>query len=114
MKYIRVGWTHRHPEDPVLLYSELDAQRCEVRKVDVFRDGRLHYASDEGTTGDTELSEAAIPALSELARDPQFEPVEIERAEFEAVWEQRHRGQVEGGALNQLTRQVRAIERLFR
>jgi hypothetical protein len=37
---VRVGWKHQHPDDPVILYSELDGNRFEVRKVEVFRNGR--------------------------------------------------------------------------
>ncbi len=32
MTYLRVGWKHQHPDEPVILYSELDAERWEVRK----------------------------------------------------------------------------------
>jgi hypothetical protein len=36
----------------------------------------------------TTLCEQPVPALAELARDPELEPVEITRAEFEAMWNQ--------------------------
>jgi uncharacterized protein DUF6881 len=41
MKYVRVGWKHQHPAEPVALYSELDDNRFEVRKIEVFRNGRF-------------------------------------------------------------------------
>jgi len=41
MTYLKVKWIHSHPDAPVLLYSELDRERWEVRKVEVFRDGSL-------------------------------------------------------------------------
>ena len=89
MKYVRVGWRHQHPDEPVILYSELDDNRIEVRKVEVFRDGRCGYASAERASGGTKLGIVAVPELSEIAADPQFEPVEITRDEFEAVWARR-------------------------
>jgi hypothetical protein len=46
MTYIKVGWKHGHHDYPVILYSELDARRFEVRKVEVFRNGRCGWASD--------------------------------------------------------------------
>jgi len=44
MTYIRVRWIHTFPDEPVLLFSEIDGQRWEARKVDFFSDGRLGYA----------------------------------------------------------------------
>lgn len=89
MTYLRVGWKHQDPDDPVILYSELDADRGEVRKVEVFRNGRCGYASAEGSSDRTELGKVPVPELSEIAKDPHFEPVEISREEFEAVWARR-------------------------
>ena len=89
MKYIRVKWNHKHQDEPVLLYSELDAERWEKRKVEVFRDGRCGYASADESCGSTQLGEEPIPPLAEIASDPQFEPVEIVEQEFEEVWAKR-------------------------
>jgi hypothetical protein len=89
MKYLRVGWKHQHLDEPVILYSELDDNRFEVRKVEVFRNGRCGYASAEGASGGTKLGLLAMPELSEIAKDPQFEPIEITQEEFETVWARR-------------------------
>ncbi|MGO8999384.1 MAG: DUF6881 domain-containing protein [Polyangiaceae bacterium] len=89
MRYVRVGWKHQHPDEPVILYSELDANRFEVRKVEVFRSGRFGYASAKEASGGTKLGLLAMPDLYEMAKDPQFEPAEITREEFEAVWARR-------------------------
>src|SRR6185503_15028408 len=43
--YIRVRWQHGHADEPVDLWSELDAARLETRKLEIFRDGRIGYAS---------------------------------------------------------------------
>ena len=97
----------------MLLYSEVDPDGRELRKVDVFRDGHVQYASDEGASGDTDLSEILIPSLRELAEDPQFEPVEITDDEFAAVWAQREAGRVEGAALAALEQVNRSIDDMF-
>jgi hypothetical protein len=89
MTYLRVGWKHQNPDEPVTLYSELDADRWEVRKVEVFRNGRCGHASAEASSGGTELGRGPIPELHEIVKDPQFEPFEISRDEFEAVWARR-------------------------
>ena len=88
MKYLRCRWFHSIPDEPVLLYSELDDKRWEIRKVYIFENGRYEYANATFSTPDTMLSELPIAPLEEIAADPQFEPVEIDQDEFEAVWYQ--------------------------
>jgi len=92
MNYIKVEWMHSCPDDPVLLYSELDADRLEKRKVEVFRGGRCGYASAAESSGSTRLGEEPIPSLAEIASDPQFKPVEITKQEFEDAWNHRKSG----------------------
>jgi len=84
--YFACRWIHEHPDEPVDLYSELDEERWEVRKVYVFRDGHGEVAGPDGATGTTMLGEEPIPALEVIAADPQFEPRAITCDEFEAVW----------------------------
>lgn len=91
LKYTRVAWKHDHPEDPVMFYSELDEARWELRKIEVYRDGRVGYASDTEASPGSSLGEDAMPELEEIAKDSQFEPSEITREEFEAQWAARKR-----------------------
>jgi hypothetical protein len=86
MMYMKVKWKHSDPQYPTLTYSELDHDRWEVRKVEIYADGRRDYASKRKATGSTDLSLTSIPPLTEIAMDPQFEPVEIRKEEFEEVW----------------------------
>ncbi|MFO1015562.1 MAG: hypothetical protein U1E50_17555 [Caulobacteraceae bacterium] len=86
MTYIKVQWLHDSLSEPVLLYSELDADRFEVRKIEVFANRRHGYAADGFEKGGSHLGVEPVPPLSEIGRDPQFVPVEIEASEFEAVW----------------------------
>jgi hypothetical protein len=90
MTYIRVKWVHSNPRYPVLLYSELDSARWEVRKVEVFVDGRRGFACKEESAGGTGLGKEPVPPLAEITADPQFEPSEITKEEFEEVWAKRH------------------------
>ena len=69
-----------------MLYSELDDQRWEQRKVEVFRDGRMGFADGEREFGGSGLGLMPWPPLAKIAADPQFEPVEITGPEFEHVW----------------------------
>ncbi|MEO8549581.1 MAG: hypothetical protein ABI678_06395 [Kofleriaceae bacterium] len=85
--YLRVEWKHTHADDPVVLYVELDEDRWEVRKVEVFADGRTTYADGRGSSGDTRLGEFQTPPVDEIAKDPEFTPVAISSEEFETLWE---------------------------
>lgn len=45
MQYVRVRWIHSLPGEPVTLLSELDDDRFEVRKLEIFHDGSTGRAS---------------------------------------------------------------------
>jgi len=57
-----------------------------VRARGLQRDGRHDFACDSVTTGSTRLGQVPIAALEELVADPDFEPTEISKEEFEEVW----------------------------
>jgi hypothetical protein len=87
MKYIKVQWLHEYDAEPVELYSELDEASFEVRKVEIFRDGRLGFADRTLSVGGTLLGGVPLPVLTEIEKDPQFVPVEISAREFEGIWD---------------------------
>jgi hypothetical protein len=89
MKYIRVKWIHDLSDEPVWLYSELNDDLWETRKVEIFPDGTVGFASRAESAGTTRLSVEPLPPLGEIASDPQFDPVEIDSQEFEDVWAKR-------------------------
>jgi hypothetical protein len=86
MNYLKVRWIHSHSDEPVLLYSELDECRWEKRKIEVFADGHAGYASATASAGSTQLGKEPVPPMAKIADDPEFEPSEITRQEFEDVW----------------------------
>jgi hypothetical protein len=86
MTYLKVIWLHHFDNEPVELLSELDADRMEVRKVEVFRNGILTFAGPQNTVGSTHLAEAQVPPVQVIASDPQFRPSEIDRDTFERAW----------------------------
>jgi hypothetical protein len=88
VNYIRVAWRHSSLSDPTLLYSELDDERWEVRKVEVFRGGMLGYASSNSTFGGTELGTTPVPPLGEINQNTEFDGEVITSAEFQKVWEE--------------------------
>ena len=45
MEYIKVYWMHDFIDEPIILYSELDEKRFEVRKIEIYRNNRIAYAT---------------------------------------------------------------------
>lgn len=86
MEYFKVLWKHNHADEPVWLYSEIDDDRWETRKVEMFRDGTKGFAAQDVVKGGTFLGLEPIPSLAEIAKDPQFVPSVICKEEFEKVW----------------------------
>ena len=74
MDYVKVRWLHQHASEPILLLSELDAERYEVRKVEVFADGP------------TVLGERPVPLAADIAADPEFVIEGLDGREFEMAW----------------------------
>ena len=85
--FLKVEWIHNFHDEPVLIYSEIDEQRYEIRKIEIFRDGKISYASKEKQTGNTYLSELPLPTIEEIRKDPQFIPCIITEEEFNDIWE---------------------------
>ena len=86
--FLRVEWRHKDPEDPVLLFSALDAGRWEVRKLDIWADGsgRVSDSYEDEDFQSTSLGTVPTPSLAEINEDPQFVGVEITAAEFDEIW----------------------------
>lgn len=89
MFYIYVKWVHDLPSEPVHFYSELDADRYEVRKIEIYEDGRIGYATKEFEMEKTKLGIVPFPDLEEIASQDEFKPHIISKAEFERVWKEK-------------------------
>lgn len=84
--YLYSKWLGAPPGGPVEFYSELDALRNETRKVEVFADGKLGYASRTGSSQGTELGLIPVPSLVEIKSQAEFEAKEIDNFTFEQKW----------------------------
>jgi hypothetical protein len=87
MQYMKCDWHIADPTEPITIYSELDENRWETRKVHVFADGRRERAGPNEETENTALSIEPIPSLDSIAADSQFHPSEITKEEFERIWQ---------------------------
>jgi hypothetical protein len=90
-RYLKVIWHHDHPDEPVLLYYEIESG-FETRKVEVFRDGRHDYADRSRATGTTALSDQVIPEVDDINEDPEFTAAPVTAEEFERVWQRATQG----------------------
>jgi hypothetical protein len=86
MTYIAVRWIDASSTDPVLLYSELNPERWEVRKVEIYADGTAHFADTTQHSGITELGLLPAPPPEEISASPYFDLREVSPEEFETVW----------------------------
>ena len=94
MTHLRVKWKHLNPDEPVMLYSELDENRMQHRKIDIFLDGRWGFADEHEEVGGSGLGEAPTPTVEQLNSDPEYEAEEIEQAEFETLWAARRSARI--------------------
>ena len=88
MHHIKVNWIHSNPANPVTLYSEIDQEMWEVRKVEVFADGHRDFADANYRTGSTRLGIEPLPSFDEISSDPEFQLTMISAEEFETEWQQ--------------------------
>lgn len=86
MRYQAVRWLHDLDDEPAVLYSEIDDDGWEVRKVEEYRSGRLDVADAVTHTGSTVLSETPMPPLEKIVAQPEFDGTSITREAFNQVW----------------------------
>jgi hypothetical protein len=85
IRYQKVIWHHDLPDEPIELYSEIE-RGLEVRKIEVYRDGRCDHADGSRSRGTTVLGQEVVPTVDEINEDPEFSASNINAEEFEAVW----------------------------
>jgi hypothetical protein len=89
MKYLHIKWIHSFPDEPVDIYSEIDDEGYETRKVEIFPDGSIGFATPFEQMLSTHLGEKPVPPLDEIACDAQFQPTPISKEDFERTWSRR-------------------------
>jgi hypothetical protein len=86
MEYLKVEWAYDINDEPSVLYSELDHNRNEWRKIEIYKNGSTGYTDGNAEYLGTRLSTGPLPTLQEIAADPEFLPRVISRTEFEQAW----------------------------
>lgn len=84
--YLKVRWYHDGHDDPIVLYHEITADQRELRRVELFEDGRLQRSNKVEPDASTSLSLDPLPSVEEIRVQPEFAAVEVDQAMFEEVW----------------------------
>lgn len=87
MQYWKVRWIHEFNTEPYLIYGELTSELEEIRKVQVYKTGKLGYASMNGIEYLAISSECNWSPKEEIELDSQFVVEVISKNEFEKIWE---------------------------
>lgn len=84
-----VEWRHGYEDEAVFIAAELDAERWEIRKLEVLRSGESHRVTgDAPEDGKTMIAELPWPTLAEIHADPEasFTGRVISRDLFDSLW----------------------------
>lgn len=85
--YIKITYAERGARDPVMVFAELDEDRYEFRKVEIFANGLLGFADYSFYTPTTATSDDPLPSMEELAKLPEVVEAElISPEEFQEEW----------------------------
>lgn len=90
--FVKVCWDHEFDVEPIETFSELDDDGYELRKVEVYKDGRFDWVDASRETDTIGLGEVPFPALEEINRQDEFRADIITAAEFEVAWFRARRG----------------------
>lgn len=90
MRYSRLRWDHLSASEPIEILSEYDENGWERRKVEVFHDGSVRFASGTESVGGSKLSLIQRPPDEEVVAEPEFRVFEMSHDEFERAWDQAH------------------------
>jgi len=89
MKYYKIQWIHLFNDEPITIYSEVDKDMYETRKIEIYKDGKIGYAYEKIEFQGAGLSETPFPPLQELNGKDEHEELitsEITAGEFEDIW----------------------------
>lgn len=91
MEYVLAEWEHGLDDEPYLIYSELDAARREIRRVEFYRNGiTFSYGGERGNEGT--LSPDPFPEdlrdLSPPDGEGEFTARKISQSLFYEIWNQ--------------------------
>ena len=83
MLYYKTIWNHRNDCDPIIMYSEIDEERYETKRLDIYYNGHVAYFDNRTPL---ELGEAPYPSdFDAINATGQFDVSEISVIDFENI-----------------------------
>ena len=89
MRYLLAEWTHQEEDEPYRIYSEMDEERRETRRVEFYRNGiTFSYGGERGNEG--ALRREPFPEDLRDLQTPEgeFSAREISPGLFYEIWNQ--------------------------
>lgn len=87
MNHILLEWFHTFQDEPCLIYSEIDDQRYEVRKIEIYKNGTIARYDEQMTDSLFRLADVRFPEnLDEINQYQEFCAKYISQEEFEKIW----------------------------
>jgi hypothetical protein len=71
-----------------MIVSEIDDNRYETRKIEIWRNGKSGYALHGNEFNGCALGITPIPEIDDINNDPQFRMWMIDKIDFERFWVQ--------------------------
>ncbi len=88
MKYIFTEWLHKFEDEPNKLYYEINNERIPTRVIEIYKSGKIGFASNKFQFQGAFLSVEPLPELEEINSDSQFKSDYIDQEEFEKLWKE--------------------------
>ncbi len=88
MYYMKVKCNVLDSDEVTEIWSEVNEENDEVRKIEWFLGKPAQVTSINLFTFDTSLSLEPLPSIEEINADPEFEAVLIDKDQFELAWEE--------------------------
>lgn len=90
MEYILLEWSHDMEDEPIMVYSEIDNQYYEVRKIEIYRNGSILKCDEKMINSEIVLADVPFPDdIEEINQDAQFNAKYIGKNEFESLWNKK-------------------------
>lgn len=86
MRYICIEFETYEDRVPQTIYSEIDDLGYEVRKIEIYFDGTVGYASYEREVGKTLLADQMIPTVDDINIEKDVRAIHLTNKEFESLW----------------------------
>jgi len=86
MRHERVEWFHSFPNEPIVIFQEVNDDSILIRKIEIFSDGRITATGFTGEFDSDFQKNFPVPPLDEINENPEFSGFKISEDSFNALW----------------------------